>query len=149
MPDLWPDNITSVDVTTPSPLAILKEQAAALGQKTANIVEGNVNSAPENARELPGDFWYSFHIVGPVLGNYRYRLFRVGFPHAMYPVSIIPDEDVLSEVRKKPFIVRSNAVAGEFLEAKNDKEFKDVLQAIFGAEKTKRVIQAILSQSRG
>ena len=46
IPDLWPDDIavTSLQV----PVTILRQQATLLGEKTKNLVEGEVSSTPRS-----------------------------------------------------------------------------------------------------
>ena len=53
---LWPDDFGTIAV--PSPVAILRQQAVALGAKTGNIVVGRVYT--QGGEIVPGDSDRSF-----------------------------------------------------------------------------------------
>ncbi len=52
MTDLWPETIGTVRVK--SPVAILREQASLLGQKTQNLVQAQVKGGPADPRTFAG-----------------------------------------------------------------------------------------------
>ncbi len=65
--DFSPDDI--VDVADPEPVALLKEQAALLGNLTGNVVEGIVKTSTEGENayhSLVGIGQKGDHFVGPV-----------------------------------------------------------------------------------
>jgi len=150
MLDLWPKDIDIVNVTPP--VAILREQAAVLGNKTKNLVLGEVTPAVGETSEK---FLYAFFIVGPVLGGYRYRLLTIRYPVEMYPVEIFLEPEILTHVRAELAVqVSDNALlqllgdlTSPALSAKSEEEFKAVLKAVFDSPKTRRVIEAIIAQS--
>jgi hypothetical protein len=155
MPDLWPDDIATAKM--PVPLAILKEQATALGQKTHNVVEGEVRSVQDESRPGQSNFVYAFYIVGPALGGYRYRLLTIAYPVETYPVEISLEPEILTYVRKE---LRENALpntelvfddlddlTSRKLIARSEDAFKAALKAVFNASKTRRVIEAVIAQS--
>jgi len=141
MIDLWPDNIGEVKVK--SPVTILREQASLLGQKTKNIVQAEVVDAHRTEA-----FIYGFLIVGPALGNYRFRLLMIRHDISLYPVLIDVEEKILEEIGAK---LRTEPDEDDpekyWIVADDEEEFVESLKAIFGAQKTKRVIAALLSQS--
>ena len=104
MIDLWPNELTVVDQR--SPLTILKEQASLLGEKTQNIViavlEKSLMLGSWLAREYP--FKYGFLLTCPALGNYRFRLFSIGYGIDMYPVHFDLDSDVAEEIIEKTHV---------------------------------------------
>ncbi|MCI0486447.1 MAG: hypothetical protein L0229_07585 [Blastocatellia bacterium] len=132
--DLWPKDIASAaDQLTP--VAILRQQASLLGQKTQNIVEAQVETKTTDFQRL---LQHQFYLVAPALGFYRYLLFRVEHHVAQwYPLEII--------------VLVSNAQASDEREkkirVKSEKEFMGELQKIFMSEKTKKVIQSMIAQS--
>lgn len=150
MLDLWPKDIDIVNVTPP--VAILREQAAVLGNKTKNLVLGEVTPAVGETSEK---LLYAFFIVGPVLGGYRYRLLTIRYPVEMYPVEIFLEPEILTHVRAELAVqVSDNALlqllgdlTSPALSAKSEEEFKAVLKAVFDSPKTRRVIEAIIAQS--
>lgn len=120
--DLWPDDISQpADIQTP--LFILKEQAAFLGQKTNNLVEGQVATDPTNT-----GFIHTFYLVAPALGGYKYGLFKVAHPIDLYPASI--------------------NFEGKWVTTKSQEEFIEQLKEVFAHNKTKSVIQALKAQSQ-
>jgi hypothetical protein len=80
--DLWGK---IVPVAQRTPVSILREQAALLGQKTKNLVEAKVETSSAANRTLV----HSFTIVVPPLDYYKYELFRVAHsPSSLYPVTV-------------------------------------------------------------
>ena len=63
-----------------TPVSILREQAALLGDKTKQLVTGEVQMSTTGNL-----FVHSFYVAAPTL-NYRYELFRVQHPAAFYPL---------------------------------------------------------------
>jgi len=149
MENLWPDDINITEKK--APVTILREQASMLGEKTQNIVIGEVHKLEaflnKALKERTGlilneelRFYYGFYIVAPALGNYRYKLFTILHDVYLYPVIIYVDEDVKNEI--SPSVdVNSNIIAN------SEEEFLDLLKRIFHSQKTKKIISAILSQS--
>ena len=82
--DFWPDDI--VDVADPEPVALLKEQASLLGNKTRNAVEGAVKTSTDG-----GKAYYSLYLKVPDLGDYHYKLLSIAYPvtgcDEAYPVT--------------------------------------------------------------
>ncbi|CAG0932838.1 hypothetical protein TFLX_02788 [Thermoflexales bacterium] len=148
MPDLWPAGIESNRVT--SPVTILREQAALLGQKTKNLVKAEVLIR----KTEPGYFSYDFRIVGSSLGDYRYKLFTMFHSISLYPVYLTIDLDLTDEVlaavaNKQTGIGQTYDEDGESngVSASTEEDFLHVLQLVFGAKKTISIITAILSQA--
>lgn len=130
--DLWPENITQLEITTP--LEILRNQAALLGQKTNNLVEAEVVEYPPRTYIFkPKMFETGFHIVAPTLDNYQYKLFSIIYDIRLYPLTIIVDEDIRAEIG----LANSH-------ELQTEEEFVLLLKKIFNTEKTKRVIGTLL-----
>ena len=104
MIDLWPNELSTVDQR--SPLTILKEQASLLGEKTQNIVIAALENTPRighsPVRMRP--FRYRFVLTCPALGNYRFRLFSIGYGIYMYPVYFDLDSDVAQEIIEKTHV---------------------------------------------
>ncbi len=127
--NLWPE-LTGVPKQKP-PVTILKEQAVFLGQRTKNILVGEVRPADKDTTD---NLAFTFSIVAPALSNYRLPLFQIGYKLSeMYPVSI---HQIYTEVF-------------DFLPAHDEKEFREALSQIFSDHKTLKAIQALLVQSEG
>ena len=91
--DLWPENIAESNMVTP--VAILREQAALLGDKTKQLVTGEVQTTTTGNM-----FVHSFSVAAPTL-NYRYELFRVQHPAAFYPLVLAQGQATTRLSRKK------------------------------------------------
>jgi hypothetical protein len=118
--DLWPSNIADSNLVPP--ISILKEQAALLGEKTRELVKGEV------VTQTTGNlFIHSFNLVAPTL-SYRYELFQVTHVVNFYPLTIRHLNNVI--------------------QAKSEAEFKDKLKEIFSAQHTLNTIHSILAQVR-
>ena len=146
--DLWPVDLAFADIKTP--VAILREQAYLLGQKTNNVIEGEVTSTTEDY-SLPYDmvsriasftmsegeldamkknnptFYHSFYVKVPTLGNYRYKLFYVEHPINLYPVILHRE--------------------GKATKCEDEEEFGEALRKAFADPNTLRIISSLRSQS--
>jgi hypothetical protein len=117
--DLWPENIADSNLV--SPVTILKEQAVLLGEKTKQLVQGEVET-----QALGNIITHRFNIVAPTL-NYRYELFKMSHQVAFYPLTL----QFLS-----PTMIPSEA------------DLKENLKRIFSSQHTLNVIHSILAQVR-
>lgn len=141
MIDLWPGNIPSHSIIR-TPVAILKEQASLLGDKTKNIVEAKVRAS--EGLELPdGHFRYRFNILAPCLGSYTYHLFVIVHPIDFYPVTFEAGFAVVEDMAKNG----SCEIDDVKLIAETEEQFMDILKAILATDKTRQVVEAILAQS--
>ncbi len=140
MTDLWPETIGTVRVK--SPVAILREQASLLGQKTQNLVQAQVKGGPAD----PRTFLYFFQIVVPALDYYKYELFTINHDIAFYPLTIFLEEDICIELEKSSTLSPWQKTAEDAFKIETEDEFLEALKIIFGSEKTKRIVTALLSQ---
>jgi len=109
-------------------VAILREQAALLSQKTKGFLEGEVVTRAERGRNAR-PFLHEFRIRAPALGDYRYELFDVRHDFGLYPVV----------VRFYPGDLE--------LQADSEERFLHLLKEIFSYDSTRRVIGALLANS--
>jgi hypothetical protein len=131
IPDLWPDDIDTVNET--SPVAILSEQAAALGKRTNNVVTAEIQ--PLKARE-EGRLLFSFNLVAPFLNNFRFQLFRVSHEVIqMYPVRFINMLKADSDGKY------------ESVELPDKEAFYEKLRSIFSHTSVRSAIASLRAQS--
>ena len=129
MPDLWPDDIGQ-ETGELGPATLLKSQAALLSDKTKGLVTAEVRGGQDSSN---GKFVDSFYLVGPTI-NYQYLLFSLFYPIEFYPAMLIAQEGVRDiDVSKT---------------VNNDAELTEEISKIFGSEKTKNVINAIIARSK-
>jgi len=146
MKDLWPD--TFVDPSQPkAPVAVLREQASLLGEKTNNLVTAEVKplgrqiGKAQNDPFMPPDaepeeeFRYIFYLIAPALDHYRYRLFTIGNNIELYPVTLYWSQETEESTKEQVTF------------AYNQEDLEEMLANIFRAPKTQRVIRAMLLQS--
>lgn len=151
--DLWPEELESAKIRPP--VAILKEQASLLGQKTKNVVEGAVSEVFTVDEDEEKTMEYSFNLVAPALGGYRYRLFTMSHDIRMYPLIITMEREIFQEVNPETSgkMSVSVSVSDRLLRLRNqakvdtEAEFLALLKKIFAATKTRQIIAAILAQS--
>jgi hypothetical protein len=91
--DLWPDDIATKRVR--APITILREQAAVLGQKTRNLVQGDVVNNPRTSTSEY--FTYDFYIEAPTLDSYSYKLLSVYHHISLYPLEINVEESIFKK----------------------------------------------------
>ncbi len=144
--DLWPDNI-SLNTSLKAPVTILREQGTLLGRKMNNLVEGVISEVSDDYRDAVSEekdyFTYRFYIAAPALGDYRYRLLTISHSIDLYPLDITVDRSVLEEL---PDDVEPNDM--DDLVVGSQEEFIEILRAIFATKKVRRVIEAIIAQTK-
>jgi hypothetical protein len=121
---LWPEDFGTIAIVPP--VVILKEQAGFLSQMTKNIVEGEVRSGKDGT----GHFSHSLSLLAPALGGYRYELLRITHDIRLYPTDVV-------------------YLPGSYGEqAASEQELKEILRKRFADDRTKKVLQALIAQSR-
>jgi hypothetical protein len=124
MKSLWGDLPNGDDITPP--VSILKAQADML---TAHY-RGNINGDIRPARTPLGEFRYNLSIIAPNLNDYTYLVATLINPITLYPCRLI-----------------DNAVNKSY-EVKTAVELEGALGAILSSDNTKRVLAALIAQSR-
>jgi hypothetical protein len=120
--NLWGDLSTLKKIRTPKTL--LLEQAEILSQAPGGVVRGQVDTTQN------GDILYNkLTIVAPALDNYSYAVCVVRHDVELYPCSIYDQRTT------------------QWTKCENEADLKEKLGAILSGEKTRRVIEALLSQS--
>lgn len=123
--DLWPEEIGSIEGNPP--ITVIKKQAALLGDKTSNLVEGKVTRTVEEDNVV-----ISFYLNALALGDYRYKLFSVYHSIGnLYPVRTFGSDEQ----------DRRDGI-------KDEAELNDYLRSKFKSEKTLAVIRSLIVQSR-
>lgn len=144
MIDLWPEGIETNRVK--SPVTILREQGSLLGQKTKNLVQGEVMESGEQ-KQL---FSYSFFIVAPALSHYRYKLFTIRHDVSLYPVRVDVEDRIFDEIDSQfqyEQLDPDGELISSYLQANSEEEFLNLLREIFKSQKAKNVVTSLLSQS--
>jgi hypothetical protein len=145
MIDLWPDGIEETRVR--SPVTILREQGSLLGQKTKNLVQGEVFESALNDKNF---FSFSFFLVAPALSNYRYKLLTIYHDIGLYPVEIAVEDQIMLGIDSRFKYTGKDVSNGSmkvYLKSASEEDFLELLRAVFRSEKTIRVITSLLSQS--
>ena len=128
--DLWPAVVGTPTIVPP--LAILRRQAAILGERTQGLLEGQVDTLTEGDQ-----FRQLFYIVAPSLG-YRYKLFEVWHGVEGYPVY------TTNEARKP--VLPTFGMGPSPLKLDTPDEFIEWLRQTLNSEETRRVVGSLLSQ---
>jgi hypothetical protein len=128
---LWPTEFGEVGQMTP--IAILRQQGAALGQLTQNIVVGRVRTDHDGEQ-----FVHRFSLYCAPLG-YSIDLLVVKHGVDLYPALI----NVAPQIIQVPSYTDA---AGDM--AKDPERLKQILREIFSREKTKQIVASLLAQSR-
>jgi len=137
IPDFWPETFSANYGITPK--TVLLQQASLLGEKTQNIIVGEVRSQVEHT-SLAGagvreTLVHGFYIVAPALNSYRRRLLQVAHdPVEFYPCYVSSDVDVPERQ--------------QFLKCGTQAEYEAALRGIFQSPKTSSIVTALLAQSR-
>ncbi len=147
MEDLWPnfDEKTSVK----PPIAIIKEQASKLRDKTNDMVFADIDKNNKLSKIMQFDingkfelyicpsFQYSFYLEAPTL-EYRYKLLSIAHDIFLYPVYFFEvDKDIRIELN----IDEKDAVT-----INNENELLVFLKNVFTANKTTKIVNALIIQ---
>ncbi|MFO0587536.1 MAG: hypothetical protein U0441_08355 [Polyangiaceae bacterium] len=123
--DMWPsaEELNAEPKDRP-PLIILREQAARLGEKTKNVVEGKVD-----VWALPGTSTLRIvlSLVAPALEGYEYVLLQADQPADSYPVRL--------------------EFEGDKWVANDEAGFKQYLTTLFSSARTRKIINNLIVQS--
>ena len=125
--NLWGELPNVDDVRTPT--TILKEQAAQLSAATKAVLRGRAA-----VTQSSGWFLLQLRIVAPVLDNYEYTVLDVAHGVDPYPLTLTP----IWNKNRREGGVRCNTEV-EFLEA---------VAAVLQDDRTRRVVGALLAQSK-
>ena len=123
IPDLWPDELQASEVTPPS--TILRTQATSLAHRTKGVLEGRVKSGAKQEA-----IYHTLFVVAPALGNYQYALLTITHDVKLYPVSMSAEE------------------GRSWTEYNDETEFIEGLRDRLSSAESRRVIGALLTQSR-
>jgi hypothetical protein len=128
VPDLWPDEIGRSTVR--AAITTLKEQAAALGGKTQNLVLGDIQSSDTRWPHDEILLTHRFHVVAPSI-HYRTSILEVGHrAEELYPV-----------------FIKSDFLEMETTSVADEGQLVENLRHIFSHAKTITLIQALIAQS--
>ncbi|MCH7859968.1 MAG: hypothetical protein IID14_09790 [Candidatus Marinimicrobia bacterium] len=116
--------------TERTPLVILREQCAILGELTENVLEGRVRKIWKGNR-----FHLIMEIVAPALDNYVYTVLRVDHGIQMYPLEIVRLNLELDEIG------RGNPAQ----HCKNEAEYINVLRENLSSDTVRRVIMGLIT----
>jgi len=122
-PNLWGDLSNLKTIRTPK--TILKEQAAILNEATKGVVRADVTSGGTGA-----ELRHVMNLVAPVLGNYSYLVVMVDHNINIYPCRIY------------------SPVFPQWQECSNETDLQNKLGDVLTDQKTRRVIESLLSQSQ-
>ncbi len=111
------------------PIAVLKELAQELAQKTQGLLVGKVEQS-----NLSNEFSLEFYITAPSLNNYSYEVFSVNHDLDFYPLELTITATRLPD--------RSYAVE----KVENQEKFEEKLKIIFSSLGVKKVINGLLAQ---
>ena len=144
MTDLWPEGIEINRVK--SPVTILREQGSVLGQKTKNLVLGEVMDAGGQDNQ----FAYAFFIVAPALSHYRYKLLTIHHDVGLYPVTVDVEKRISQAIDSRFQLIQKTPDGKDlwpYLKADSEAQFLELLREIFKSEKAIAVVTSLLSQS--
>lgn len=146
MEDLWPDLVEITPDKTP--ISIIKEHASKLADKTNYMISADLEkeditndiylvNKDGRYKVIKAPFQYSFMLIAQAL-DYRYKLFSIAHDIFLYPIYFFDiDADIISEICPN----FEGAIS-----INNETDLLAFLKNIFGAKKTIKVIQALISQ---
>jgi hypothetical protein len=143
MKNLWPSKFEPN--TQRAPKAILEEQAGFLVKVTGGIVSAEVspiNQIDAFSYGLANDFVYRFDIVGSFIDNYKFTVLRISHDIALYPVKVLIDENIGSELQG------TKSLLGFQRTSNSPDDFESLLEQVFQSERMKSIVGSIISLSK-
>jgi len=122
--NMWGEIVEPVQAKTPT--AILREQAAILNQLTRGFLIGSVEQEPTVNNSLT----YTLSITAPAVNNHKFRILTVQYSITIYPLTLT---DHTTQVQRNCL---------------NEEAFASTLRNILSSMQVKRVISALMIQSR-
>jgi hypothetical protein len=119
--NLWPPDFGQEEKL--APVAVLRQQGTALGERTQNIIVGRVFTTGNSA-----GFRHQFVLYCPPLG-YQIEIFAVEHSLDFYPVRIVQHGQ-------------------EALTAADPDDFAKKLGQVFSSEPVKKIVRSLLAQSK-
>lgn len=138
MKDFWPDNYSKVAGKTPG--SILQKQATLLGEKTKHQVEPVVEKSRalfQDENSLRHRLWLTI----PALPKYSYGHFTMMHGADFYPVLFLVDEEMKQE------LLPEQIVRNRLLTVESEEQLGPVLEGIFNAKETERVVGLLQAQN--
>ena len=122
--NMWGEINDPVNQQTPT--SILREQAAILSQMTKGVLIGSLEPEPTNNNALV----YNFAVTAPAINNHKFLILTVQYSITIYPLTLT---DRTTQVQRQCL---------------NEEAFTANLKNILSSLQVKRVISALLIQSR-
>ncbi len=124
--DLWPDDLGKTK--TVPPLAILRKQASAIREKTRFVLSADVETKSAIGSKR---LYHTLYLTAPALDNYRYEVVGIRHEEGLYPLWLTSGDAGIWDK-----------------EIKNEAELVETLKMVFSAEKTRKVVEALIVQSQ-
>jgi hypothetical protein len=122
--NMWGEINTPADQRTPK--SILREQASILSQLTKGVLIGSIEQESTTNNTLI----YNFSITAPAINNHKFALLTLQYSITIYPLTVT---DHTVHVQRQCL---------------NEEGFTTTLKSILSSTQVKRVISALLIQSR-
>jgi hypothetical protein len=122
--NMWGEINDPVNQRTPT--SILREQASVLSRLTNGVLIGSIEQEPTTNNTLI----YNFAITAPAINNHKFAILTVQYSITIYPLTVT---DHTVHVQRQSL---------------NEEAFTATLKGILSSTQVKRVISALLIQSR-
>ncbi len=122
--NMWGEIETPANQRTPT--LILREQASILNQLTRGVLIGSIEQEPTNNNILI----YNFSITAPAINNHKFLILTLQYSITIYPLTLT---DHTVHVQRQCL---------------NEENFASTLKSILSSLQVKRVISALMIQSR-
>ena len=142
MKDLWANKYEKM--TGKAPMTILKEQASLLSEENNHLVTGRVWRAKQ-AVGNNNSLRYEFVFTTPARRYYHSPYFAIEYEFDFYPVFFYLDEETQKEVESQ--LGKASPLLGR-LSAQSEPQFLSVIEKIFRAEETLRIMDKIRAYSK-
>ena len=128
--DFWPSGFPTVQEES-LPVALLREQAALLSEKTGDLVQSVVRNSV-----IEGTVYHSLYLRAPALGDYMFKVLSISHPVSSGGEDPFPLEVVIS------------AGPGAPQQVANMKEFKTWLRDALSTDKVIATVSTLIEHSK-
>lgn len=138
MKNLWNKEIKTKDIETPQKM--INDQIEFLSTMTDGMVYGELEDVRVGNKS--NTFVFNFNLKALKLKNYKYRILSLEHDIAIYPSTILLDEQLLLEIEDSLTLhdIKIAIKPISFIQIKDKTEFEIVLEAILSSDRIKNIV---------
>lgn len=124
------------------PEELVEKTIEGFSKATSNLCEIQINPVADFAGDIFVDFEFRVLLLSNTIKSYKFEIFRFGYNVDIFPVLSILDENIFEELTEKKMRRKQK------LKHSSEKEFQNLLNAIFNSNRFQEVVSGLMKISR-